>query len=81
MLQVYILVVTVSTQKGDTIMKTASNKLRSSVTALRQSPVAEIKAVFDTWLRVPEGFGNPDRIRLFSPLAHLLALPLSGSLT
>jgi hypothetical protein len=63
------------------IMKTASTKLCSSLTALRQSSVAEIKDVFDKWICLPDGFGSPTRIRLFSPLTHLLALPLSGPLT
>jgi hypothetical protein len=80
MLQVYILVVTMSTLKGDAIMKTNSIRLRSSLAALRQGSIADIKAVFDTWVCLPDGFGNPTRIRLFSPLAHLLALPLSGAL-
>jgi hypothetical protein len=60
-------------------MKTASTKLRSSLTTLRQSSVADIKNVFDKWICLPDGFGNPARIRLFSPLTHLLALPLTGA--
>ena len=61
-------------------MKTTSGKFRSSITTLRQGSVAEIKDVFDKWVCLPKGFGNPARIRLFSPLKHLLALPLTGAL-
>jgi hypothetical protein len=60
-------------------MKTAATKLRSFLTTLRQSSVADIKNVFDKWICLPDGFGNPARIRLFSPLTHLLALPLTGA--
>ena len=67
--------------KEKPIMKTASKKLHSSITALRQSSVTDIKDVFDKWICLPDGFGNPARIRLFSPLTHFLALPLSGALT
>ena len=62
-------------------MRKACGKLHASIAALRQNSVAEIQGVFAQWIDVPSNFGNPIRTRLFSPLTHLLALPLTGALT
>ena len=40
--------------------------------------VQEFRDLFKPWLGLPEGFGKGAYDRLFSPLTHLLAIPLAG---
>ena len=40
--------------------------------------VQELRDLFRPWLNLPGDFGKGAYDRLFSPLTHLLALPLAG---
>jgi len=61
-------------------MARGSGGLSGCVRGLRQRPVWELGGLFSRWLELPESFGHPKRRRLFSPLAHVLALPGAGAL-
>jgi len=40
--------------------------------------VQELRDLFKPWLSLPQDFGKGAYDRLFSPLTHLLAIPLPG---
>ena len=62
-------------------MKKACKKLHAAIVAVQKDSGAEIQTMYARWIDVPSHFGNPLRTRLFSPLTHLLALPLTGART
>ena len=61
-------------------MASSVGRVAAEVRRLRQQKVWELGGLFAPWLELPEGFGNPKRRRLFSPLANVLALPHAGAL-
>lgn len=61
-------------------MATGSGRLSGCVRGLRERAVWELGGLFSLWVELPESFAHPKRRRLFSPLAHVLALPRAGAL-
>ena len=56
-------------------MRPAISPLGQRARSLAQAPFAHLARLLGPWLCLPERFGQPQRERLFSPLACLLALP------
>jgi hypothetical protein len=55
-------------------------KLKAEMRKLKATSPAHIEEVFTQWVNLPKSFGRPARSRLFSPLTHLLAVPLPSPL-
>ncbi len=55
-----------------------SGRFAGTVRRLREHTLADLGTLFAPWVRAGPAFGTPKRRRLFSPLTHLLALPLPG---
>jgi hypothetical protein len=52
--------------------------LHNQVTRLKTKTVDEIMTLWNPWIHLTQILGPPQRMRLFSPLTDLLAVPLSG---
>ena len=52
--------------------------LRAGQRRAQHKTLQELRDLFEPWLRLPEHFGKGADHRLFSPLMHVLAIPLAG---
>ena len=59
-------------------MNKSYGRLTLRVKAVAKAPLGELVELFGNWVRIPESFGAPNRQRLFSPPAHLLAVSLAS---
>ena len=55
-------------------------RLQTGARNLKAMSVTHIEEVFGKWISLPQDFGQAVRKRLFFPLTHLLAVPLSSAL-
>lgn len=53
-------------------------RLTQRVKTVSKAPLGELVELFGAWVPMPEDFGAPKRLRLFSPLTHFLAVSLAG---
>ena len=59
-------------------MRMMGSKMKSGVERLKNMELMEMMETCGNLLELPGDFGNPVRVRLFSPGNHLLALPRPG---
>ena len=52
--------------------------LRAGGRRAQSETLQELRNLFQPWLSLPEHFGKGAYDRLFSPLTHLLVIPLAG---
>ena len=52
--------------------------LKAGRRRVQSETLQELRDLFQPWLSLPEDFGKGAYERLFSPLTHLLAIPLAG---
>jgi hypothetical protein len=52
--------------------------LQNQITRFKTKTVDEIMTLWKPWVHLTKILGPPQRMRLFSPLTDLLAVPLSG---
>lgn len=55
-------------------------RLKAQAQKLTTPSPTHIEEVFSSWVNLPRNLGRPARQRLFSPLTHLLAVPLPSPL-
>ena len=53
-------------------------KLKTQTRKMVRKRLSELVDLFEPWVRIPDNFGPGQRQRLFSPLADLLALPVTS---
>lgn len=59
-------------------MRTKQGILQAGRRRAQSETVQELRDLFQPWLSLPQDFGKGAYDRLFSPLTHLLVIPLAG---
>lgn len=59
-------------------MTPAKGRLKNQAEKIKKMDLSDLMALFNGWLTLPKDFGQPKRVRLFSPLTNILALSFSS---